>query len=257
MERVCVCAHYRNVIPGSYIFWGVGHAWPFFLTPSVSLSTQASGQGSRCHVIQYFKQQIWPFLPTMWKKPSSNVTLKLHFNDQTKTGRFFFTTQTDPRKKKSKKSSTSILSCVSLLLTSAIRVQLPYLPCRSDRRGWKHLSHKQTACLRSAAAGPWWNCDTRPSETEKTKVTWRLTLPAFPSLFNCAERKYVNEWMCVRLWTCGRKQDENIPFGKVRCRFCRDRGCFWLPYASLSSCKCPRLLVWTSRSFSEERYRRK
>ena len=49
------------------------------------------------------------------------------------------------------------------------------LPCRFDRRGWKHLFHKQTGCHHFAAGGLWWNCDTRPAgsrEREKKESPW-------------------------------------------------------------------------------------
>lgn len=105
-------------------------------------------------IINIFKEGI-SFQLIVWKNPSSKVKEK--FLKQW-VKHFIVCFSLHSLAYKSAKLDKDMLLVVC--------VRLPYLPCRSDRRGWKHLSHKQTTCPHSAAAGPWWNCDTRPSETE-------------------------------------------------------------------------------------------
>lgn len=141
-------------------------------------------------------------------------------------------------------------------------VRLPYLPCRSDRRGWKHLSHKQTTCPHSAAAGPWWNCDTRPSETEM-RAMQHLKLSTFGRALIVRDvylYTYICEWMnkCVCYYTCGlwmcvrqspvRTTETDIP---VKPRCCSDGGCVlttlcfpFILHVSTSACLDFQVIFW-------------
>lgn len=149
-----------------------------------------------------------------------------------------------------------------------------HLPCRFDRKGWKHLFHTQTKCLHFVAGGPWWNCDTHP--TERVRVKERIKEVTFEA-FNILD---------VLVWFFFFKQGSHFCFFYKKAHllanvifhyffnvtitmkglliFTEHSGVsdqhliliqfmFWLPYAFLSFCKCPRLPVWTSRSFSGER----